>query len=98
MAGRLGASLAASTGVATASEVVKYLLAGADAVMTTSALLSHDLEYMSKLTDGLRAWMDQHEIATLADMRGMMSWKRNPDPTTYTRDNYLKILERYAST
>ena len=42
LAGRLRrASLAASTGVETADEVIKYLLAGADAVMTTSALLRH---------------------------------------------------------
>ena len=42
LAGQLSrASLAASTGVETADEVIKYLLAGADAVMTTSALLRH---------------------------------------------------------
>jgi dihydroorotate dehydrogenase (fumarate) len=98
LAGRVGASLAASTGVATATEVVKYLLAGADVVMTTSALLAHDIGYLTTLTDGLRAWMDAREIAKLADMRGMMSWQRSRDPSAYTRANYLRILERYAST
>jgi dihydroorotate dehydrogenase (fumarate) len=98
LAGRVKASLAASTGVATATEVVKYLLAGADVVMTTSALLAHDAGYMSTLTNGLRAWMDEREIATLADMRGMMSWQRSRDPSVYTRANYLRILERYATT
>ena len=39
--GRVKASLAATRGVESAAEVVKYLLAGADAVMTTSALLRH---------------------------------------------------------
>ena len=37
--GRVEASLAATRGVETAQEVVKYLMAGADVVMTTSALL-----------------------------------------------------------
>ena len=42
LAGQLPhASLAAGTGVETADEVIKYLLAGADAVMTTAALLRH---------------------------------------------------------
>jgi dihydroorotate dehydrogenase (fumarate) len=40
LAGRTKASLAASTGVSTVTDVVKYLLAGADVVMTTSALVS----------------------------------------------------------
>jgi len=47
LAGRIKASLAVSTGVSTANDVVKCLLAGADVVMTTSALLRHDIGYMS---------------------------------------------------
>ena len=38
--GRVRASLAATTGVHSPVEVVKYLMAGADVVMTTSALLA----------------------------------------------------------
>lgn len=97
LAGRIKASLAASTGVSNATDVVKYLLAGADVVMTTSALLVHDIGYLSTLTDGLRAWMGEREIATLADVRGIMSWQRSRDPSAYTRANYMRILERYAS-
>jgi dihydroorotate dehydrogenase (fumarate) len=97
LAGRIPASLAASTGVATSNDVVKCLLAGADVVMTTSALLRHDIAYMAKLVQGLRTWMDEREIASLADMRGMLSWQRSRDPGAYTRANYLRILERYAT-
>jgi dihydroorotate dehydrogenase (fumarate) len=97
LAGRTRASLAASTGVATVTDVVKCLLAGADVVMTTSALLRHDIGYMSTLTNGLRIWMEEREIASLADMRGMMSWQRSRDRSAYTRANYLRILERYAA-
>ena len=55
LAGRVKASLAATTGVATADEVVKYLLAGADVVMTTSALLRHGVGHMADAADGARA-------------------------------------------
>ncbi len=97
LAGRTKASLAASTGVSTVTDVVKCLLAGADAVMTTSALLRHDIEYMSTLTTGLSRWMEEREIASLDDMRGMMSWQRSRDRSVYTRANYLRILEHYAA-
>jgi dihydroorotate dehydrogenase (fumarate) len=96
LAGRTQASLAASTGVSTVTDVVKCLLAGADVVMTTSALLRHDIEYMATLASGLHTWMDEREIPSLAQMRGMMSWQRSRDRGVYTRANYLRILERYV--
>ena len=55
--GRVNASLAATTGVGTSADVAKYLLAGADVVMTASALLRHGPEYATELLDGLSAWM-----------------------------------------
>jgi len=51
------ASLAASTGVENADDVIKYLLAGADVVMSASALLRHGPEHASVLLDGLGEWM-----------------------------------------
>jgi len=97
LAGRTRASLAASTGVDTISDVVKALLAGADVVMTASALLRHDIGYMATLTAELQQWLKEREIAALADMRGMMSWQRSKDRSVYTRANYLRILEGYAT-
>ena len=64
--------------------------------MTTSALLRDGIGYMSTLTTGLRDWMEGREIASLEDMRGMMSWQRSRDRSVYTRANYLRILEQYA--
>jgi dihydroorotate dehydrogenase (fumarate) len=97
LAGRIRASLAASTGVSSIPDVVKCLLAGADVVMTTSALLRHDIEYMSTLVSGLSTWMDEREISSVANLRGMMSWQRSRDRSVYTRANYLRILEQYAA-
>ena len=44
--GRIAASLAATRGVEGPEEVVKYLLAGAEAVMTTSALLRRGTQHL----------------------------------------------------
>jgi dihydroorotate dehydrogenase (fumarate) len=94
--GRTKASLAASGGVCDAEDVVKYVLAGADVVMTTSALLRNGIEYMTTLVNGLTRWMQEREIASLRLMRGMMSWRQHDDRAVYTRANYLRILERYT--
>jgi dihydroorotate dehydrogenase (fumarate) len=97
LSGRIKASLAASTGVSDVASVIKYVLAGADVVMTTSALLRHGVGYMATLVDGLRAWMEEREIGSLADMRGMMSLLRSRDQSVYSRANYIRILGRYAT-
>ena len=52
--GRVRASLAATTGVETAADVAKYLLAGADVVMTASALLRHGPEHATALLTASR--------------------------------------------
>ena len=57
LAGRTDASLAASTGVESAEQIIQYLLAGADVVMTTSALLRHGVGYVESLQTGVRAWL-----------------------------------------
>ena len=96
LAGRIKASLAVSTGVRDIDGVVKSLLAGADVVMTTSALLRDGIGFMSTLTTGLGQWMETRGIASLSDMRGVMSWQRSRDRSVYTRANYLRILEHYS--
>ena len=47
--GRVSASLAATTGVEVPADVARYLLAGADVVMTTSALLRHGPQYADNI-------------------------------------------------
>ncbi len=50
--GRVKCSLAATRGVQTGTEVIKYLMAGADAVMTTSALLRNGVGHLQHPAEG----------------------------------------------
>lgn len=95
--GRVRASLAATTGVTSGQEVAKYLLAGADAVMTASALLRQGPEHLRSLVDGLSDWMTQKGYASVAQARGTMSHRNVADPTAFERANYIRILENYKS-
>ncbi len=97
LAGRLKASLAASTGVESVDEVIKYLLAGADVVMTTSALLRHGIEHMKVLTDDLTKWLKARDLESPDAIRGRLRHKNIVDPTTFERANYIKILQSYRS-
>jgi len=71
--GKVRCSLAASTGVETPADVAAYLLAGADVVMTTSALLRHGPGYAAELLSGLTAWMERKGFGTVTELRGLLS-------------------------
>jgi dihydroorotate dehydrogenase (fumarate) len=95
---RVPVALAATTGVQTADEVVKYLLAGADVVMTTSALLRYGVDYLDTLINGLETWLELNEFESVAQIRGWMSQKRLPDAGEYERANYIRILQSWKKT
>lgn len=95
--GKLQASLAATRGVETADEVVKYLLAGADAVMTTSALLRHGPDYAAALVEGLKRWMDARGFNHVQQIRGLMSHGKAADAAAFERANYIRVLESYEN-
>jgi dihydroorotate dehydrogenase (fumarate) len=95
--GQTGASIAASTGVHTVDDVVQYLLAGADVVMTTSALLEHGVGHMRTLVDGLGGWLERRGMAGPEAMRGMLSQSNTRHPEEYQRANYIRILQGYEA-
>jgi len=93
--GRLQASLAATRGVHSPAEAVKYLMAGADAVMTTSGMLKHGIGFLTTLVDGLQTWMGEKGYKSVEQMKGAMSRQHCTDPSAFERANYIKILDSY---
>jgi dihydroorotate dehydrogenase (fumarate) len=92
LAGRVSASLAATTGVEDATDVAKYLLAGADVVMTASALLRHGPAYATVLLDGLSGWMARRGASSVTDLRGLLAVPAVPGGTGDERSRYVTAL------
>jgi dihydroorotate dehydrogenase (fumarate) len=95
LAGRVRGSLAASGGVHTVEDVVKAVMAGADAVQLVSVLLMHGPERLALLRRALEQWLEEREYASLRQMRGSMSLERCPDPLAFERGNYMRILQTW---
>jgi dihydroorotate dehydrogenase (fumarate) len=93
LAGKIRASLAVTGGVHDAVDVVKSVMAGADAVQLVSVLLRHGPARLKGLRAELEQWMAKHEWTSLKEMRGNMSLQRCPDPAVYERANYMLILQ-----
>jgi dihydroorotate dehydrogenase (fumarate) len=93
--GQLGISLAATTGVHTPEDVLKLLLAGADAVMTASSLYKNGPEHIRTLIEGTRAWLDEKEYVSVEQMKGSLSQANSPNPEAFERANYVKTLANF---
>ena len=91
------ASLAASSGVDQPEDVVKHLLAGADVVCTTSALVRHGVEHATRLVEGLESWLDGRRL-TLDQARGMLAVPSHTPADTYERAGYVSALEKAKTT
>ncbi len=95
--GRLKASLAATSGVHFADDVVKMLLAGADAVMVASTLYRHGIEILPKLVEGVRYWLESNDFLRLEQVVGLLSQRKCPDPGVFERANYTRTLASFVN-
>jgi len=93
--GKVKASLAATSGIHTAEDVLKLTMAGADVTMMCSALLMHGPEHVGKVLKNVEQWMKDHEYESIEQMKGSLSHKSIADPSAYERANYMKALNRY---
>jgi dihydroorotate dehydrogenase (fumarate) len=90
---QLSVSLAGTSGVETASDLVAYLLAGADVVECASAFLRHGIPYVTLLLEALDAWGDERGFRSVEEVRGRLAVPWNVDPQEYTREGYVAALQ-----
>lgn len=93
LSGRVNCSLAATTGVQGANEVIKYLLAGADVTMTASALYKHGISYIKTMNQQVKNWMREMQFKSVDAFKGVLNQENVADPEAFERANYIRILE-----
>jgi dihydroorotate dehydrogenase (fumarate) len=91
--GRLRASLAATSGVHEAQDVIKLLMAGARVTMMCSALLRNGINHLRHVERGILDWMEQHEYESVYQMQGSMSQLRCSDPSAFERAQYMRAVK-----
>jgi dihydroorotate dehydrogenase (fumarate) len=97
LSGRVAASLAATTGVHTAEDAVKLILAGADVTMMASALFRNGPEHLGVVLDGIRTWLSEGEYASIEQAKGSLSQASSDDPAAFERSNYMRAVVSYSS-
>ena len=95
--GRIGPSLAATSGIHRATDALKMLMAGADVTMLCSILLRRGIEHIRVIEREMCEWMEEHEYESVEQLKGSMSQKNCPDPSAFERAQYMRALETYPA-
>lgn len=93
--GRVGCSLAHTTGIHTPEDVLKAVMAGADVTQVCSSLLKNGVGHITSLLDGVVRWMEEHEYESIDEMKGSLSQRNVAEPAAFERANYMKTLHSY---
>ncbi|GAB4459290.1 MAG: dihydroorotate dehydrogenase-like protein [Anaerolineales bacterium] len=92
---RVPVDFALTSGIHTAEDLLKALMAGAKVGMATSAFLLHGVERATQIFSDLQAWMVEKEYESVTQMIGSMSQQAVADPAAFERANYMKVLSSY---
>lgn len=88
-------SLAASTGVHSAKDVLKALMSGASVTQMASALLHNGPKHVEVVLNELILWMQENEYVSIEQMIGSISLKNTDNPAAFERSSYMKALLSY---
>jgi dihydroorotate dehydrogenase (fumarate) len=94
--GRVPVDFAITSGVHTAHDVLKAMMAGAKVACMASALLHGDYQaHVRSVLADLEAWMVEREYESIMQMQGSMSQRAVAEPGAYERANYMKVLSSF---
>lgn len=96
MSERVKTSLAATTGLHTSENIIKQLLAGANAVQIASILYKQGPEYIKVLLREIDSWMREHNFKNIEDFRGRMSQSKSNDPAAFERVQFMKFFRNFV--
>lgn len=89
---KIRASIIANTGILNGKDVVKMLLAGANAVQVVSAIYKRGINTVSHMLTEIESWMRKKQYTSLLDFQGRLSKENLSDPFAYKRAQYVDIL------
>lgn len=92
--GNINADICANTGIFTSTDVIKMLLAGANAVQVVSAVMKNGADHIKVMLEGLEKWMDAKGFEYIDQFQGKLARQKVKDPFAYKRAQYVDILLR----
>lgn len=93
--GKVDLDFALTSGVHSAQDMLKAMMAGANVTTIASTLLQNGVGAATEILSATKAWMEEHEYESIKQMQGSMSQRAVGDPATFERANYMRVLSSY---
>jgi dihydroorotate dehydrogenase (fumarate) len=93
--GRIQASLAATSGIHRATDVLKMLMVGADVTCLCSVLMRHGIKQIAVIEKEMATWLEQHEYESVKQLKGSLSQKNCEDPSAFERAQYMRAISTF---
>ena len=90
--GRIRGSLAASSGIHTAADVLKLLMVGADVTMLASELMLNGIQQIQSIRSHLVDWLVEHEYSSVGQLQGSLSQRSVSFPAAFERTHYVRAV------
>jgi dihydroorotate dehydrogenase (fumarate) len=87
---KIRVDLAATSGIHSAKDVIKMVMAGADVAMLCSVLLRRGIDHIKVIEREMEEWLVGHEYDSLVQLKGSMSQKNCPNPDAFERAQYVR--------
>ena len=95
--GQTAASLAATSGIHFAEDMIKLLLAGADVGMLASALIRNGPDHLVTMLAEMKSWFERKQFASVEAIKGLLCQDRSPDASAFERVNYMRTVTSLTS-
>ncbi len=82
--------ICATTGISNGADMVKHLLAGANAVQVASTLYKNGTGVISRMHGFLADWMRSHNYSSIEDFRGELSSSKSGNPAEHRRVQFMR--------
>ena len=89
---QINGDICSNTGIFTAEDAVRMILAGAQAVQIVSTVYKNKVQHISSMVKDLEAWMNKNRYSSLDDFRGKVAKINTQDPYAYRRAQYVDLL------
>jgi dihydroorotate dehydrogenase (fumarate) len=92
MAGQVGCDISATTGIKSANDIIKLLLAGASTVQIASLFYQKGIDRLVEIIAELKAWMAAHKFERISDFKGKLAFTNTQSPQNYLRAQFMEKI------
>ncbi len=89
---KIRGSIISNTGIFSGKDVIKMILAGANATQVVSVVYKRGISTITTMLAEIESWMERKGYDSLIDFQGKLSKESLDDPFVYKRAQYVDIL------